>query len=87
MVQQIWVNRMITGNAVECNEDREKTVTFGMGKDDGKKVQFIPFIYASVCPCAAPSVSPAVTVVPILSFFSQVTNSLISTYETTDDIT
>lgn len=68
-------------------EDKEKMVKFSMGTDDGQRSRFIPFIYASVCPCAELSVSLAVTVVPVLSFFSQVTNSLISTYETTVDIT
>lgn len=44
------------------------------------------YSYASVCLCAELSVSLVVTVVPILLFFSQVTNCLISAYETTVDI-
>lgn len=60
---------------------------FSMGTDDGQSLQFMPFIYASACPCAELSVSPVVTVVPVLSFLSQVTNSLTCTYESTVDIT
>lgn len=60
---------------------------FSMGRDDGQGLQFMPFIYTSACPCAELSVSLVVTVVPVLSFLSQVTSSLICTYKTTADIT
>lgn len=60
---------------------------FSMGRDDGQSLQFMPFIYASACPGAELSVSLVVTVVPVLSFLSQVTISLICTYKTTADIT
>lgn len=53
-------------------------VIFTVGTNDGQRSRFIPDFYASVCLCAEPSVS---LVVPILSFLTQVTNSLISTYE------
>lgn len=46
-----------------------------MGTDDGQRFSIQPVIYASVCPCAELSESLVVAVVPILSFFSQVTNS------------
>lgn len=60
---------------------------FSMGRDDGQSLQFMPFIYASACPCAELSVSLVVTVVPVLSFLSQVTSPFVCTYKTMADIT
>lgn len=56
-----------------------------MGTDDRQRSQFI-LLCICLSVCAELSVSLVVTVVPILSFFSQVTNCLISAYETTVDI-
>lgn len=55
-------------------------VTFSVRKEDGQRSLFTPFIYVSVCLFAELSVSLVVTVVPILSCFSQVTYILLSTY-------
>lgn len=45
-------------NALELNEDKEKMVTFSMGKDVGQRSQFIPF-YLCICVsvCGAVSVT------------------------------